>query len=87
MLLLLDSYYGAMKMTLKLNPFLAKVWASKHKIYITGIFTHVVLEVCNNKNQRYWFKATLTLETRVGYIYNPHGYQRGICDSTEMKVT
>jgi len=26
MLLLLDSYYGAMKKTLKLNRFLAKVW-------------------------------------------------------------
>jgi len=30
MLLLLNSDYGAMKKTLKLNRFLAKVWASRH---------------------------------------------------------
>jgi len=33
MLLLLNSDYGAMKKTLKLNRFLDKVWASRHKIY------------------------------------------------------
>ena len=87
MLLLLDSYYGAMKKTLKLNRFLAKDWASRHKIYITAIFMHLVLELCNNKNLRYWVKATLTLETRIGYICNIHGYQRGICDGLEMKLT
>jgi len=48
---------------------------------------HVVLKLCNNKNLRYWFEATLTLETRVGYICNTHGYQRGICDGLEMKLT
>jgi len=54
MLLLLNSYYSAMKKTLKLNRFLPKVWASRHKIYITAIFTHLVSELCNNKNLRYW---------------------------------
>jgi len=42
MLLLLNSDYGAVKKTLKLNRFLAKVWASKHKIYLNAIFTHVI---------------------------------------------
>jgi len=32
-------------------------------------------------------KATLTLETRIGYICNIHGYHRGICDGLEMKLT
>jgi len=32
------------------------------------------------------FKATLTLETRIGYICNTHGYQRGIYDGLEMKL-
>jgi len=47
MLLLLNSDYGAVKKTLKLNRFLAKVWASRHtlyQIYLTAIFTHVVLK-------------------------------------------
>jgi len=57
-----------------------------YKIYITAVFTHLVLELCNNKNLRYWFKATLTLETRIGYICNIHGYQKGICDGLEMKI-
>ena len=35
---------------LKLNRFLAKIWDSRHKTYITAIFTHVVLEPCKNKN-------------------------------------
>jgi len=53
MLLLLNSDYGAMKKTLKLNRFLAKVWASKHiNLHITAIFTHVVLELCKKKNLR-----------------------------------
>jgi len=58
-----------------------------HKIYIPIIFTNLVLELCNNKNLRYWFEATLTLETRIGYIWNIHSYQRGICDGREMKLT
>jgi len=41
MLLLLNGDYGAVK-TLKLNRFLAKVWASRHKIYLNAIFTHVI---------------------------------------------
>ena len=56
-------------------------------MYITAIFTHVVLELCKNKNLRYQFKATLTLETRIGYICSIHGYQREICDGLEMKHT
>jgi len=87
MLLFLNSDYGAMKKTLKLNRSLAKVWASRHKIYLTAIFMHVVLKLCKNKKLRYWFKATLTLETRIGYICNTHGYQRGICDGLQMKLT
>ena len=31
-------------------------------------------------------KATLTLETRIGYICTTHGYQRGICDGLQMKL-
>jgi len=41
MLLLLNSDYGAVKKTLKLNRLL------------TNIFTHVVLKLCRNKNLRY----------------------------------
>jgi len=26
-----------------------------YSIYITAIFTHLVLELCKNKNLRYWF--------------------------------
>jgi len=29
----------------------------------------------------------LTLETRIGYICNNHGYQGEICDGLEMKLT
>jgi len=43
-------------MAKKLNRFLAKVWASRHEIYLIAIFTHLVLKLCNNKNLRYWFK-------------------------------
>jgi len=32
-------------------------------------------------------KATLVLETRIGCTCNTHGYQRGICDGLEMKLT
>ena len=89
MLLLLNSYYGAMKKTLKLNRFLAKVelqdiWNLYHRHIHAST---VVLELCNNKNLRYWFKATLTLETRIGYICNTHSYQKVICDGPEMKLT
>jgi len=27
-----------------------------YKMYITAIFTHVVLELCKNKNLRYWYR-------------------------------
>jgi len=79
---------SAMKKTLKLNRFLAEVSVSKHKIYVTAIFMHLVLELCSasNKNLRFWFKATLTLEARIGYICNTQGYQR-ICDGLKMKLT
>jgi len=56
-------------------------------MYITAIFTRVVLQQRKNTNLRYWFKATLTLETRIGYICNIHGYQRDIFDGLEMKLT
>jgi len=50
MLFLLNSDYGAMKKTLKLNRFLAKVWVSRHiQIYLTAIFTHVVLQLWKTK--------------------------------------
>jgi len=45
-------------------------------MYATALFTHEVLELCKNKNLRYWFKATLTLETRISYICNTHGCER-----------
>jgi len=76
MLLLLNSDYGAVKKILKLNRFWAEIWASRHKIYITAIFTHAVLELCKNKNLPYLFKASLTPETRIGYICNTHGHGR-----------
>jgi len=57
-----------------------------YKMYIAAIFTHLVLELFKNKNLRYWFKATLTLETRIGYICNTHGYPE-VCDGLEMKLT
>jgi len=50
MLFLLNSDYGAMKKTLKLNRFSAKFWASRHKMYITAIFMHVVLEQYKTKS-------------------------------------
>ena len=56
MLLLLNSDYGAMKKTFKLNRSLAKVSALRHKMYITSIFTHVVLATWKNKNLRCWFR-------------------------------
>jgi len=53
MLFLLNSDYDAMKKTLKLNRFLAKVGVSRHKkIYLTAISTHVVLKLCKNKYLR-----------------------------------
>ena len=58
-----------------------------YKICLTAILTHVVLKLCQNKNLRYWSKATLTLETRIGYICNTHGYQKEICNGFEMKLT
>jgi len=65
MLWLLNSDFGAMKKTLKLNPILASFSFSKtYKIYLTATFTHVFSELCKNKSLRYWNKATLTLETR-----------------------
>jgi len=72
MLLLLNSDYRALK---KLNRFLSKVWASRHKIYLTAIFTYVVLKLYNNKNLRNWFKffyiSMYELNSRaykIGYI-------------------
>ena len=87
MLFLLNSDYGAMKKTLKLNRFSAKFWASRHKMYITAIFMHVVLEQYKNKIYDTDFKATLTLETRNVYICKTHCYERETCDSLEMKLT
>jgi len=58
-----------------------------YKIYLTAIFTHVVLKLCQNKNLRFSFKAALTLETKIGYICNTHSYPRGTCDGLEMKLT
>jgi len=52
MLFLLNSDYGVMKKTFELNHFLNKVSASRHKMYITAICTHVVLELCENKYPR-----------------------------------
>jgi len=49
MLLLQNSDYGAVKKTLKLNRFLAKVWASRHKIYLTAIFRHVLWNCAKTK--------------------------------------
>jgi len=49
MLFSLNTGYGTMKKTLKLNHFLAKVWTSREKMYITAMFTHVVLLLCKNK--------------------------------------
>ena len=49
-----------------------------YKIYLNAVFTHVVLKLCKNKNLRYWFKATLALETRIACICNTHGYQRNL---------
>jgi len=37
-----------------------------YEMYITAIFKHVVLELCKNKNLRYWFKATLTRHWKQG---------------------
>jgi len=45
------------------------------KIYLIAIFRHVVLKLCKNKKLRYWLKATLTLETRIVYFCDTHGYQ------------
>ena len=47
---------------------------------------HLVSKLCKNKYPRYWFKATLTPETRIGYICYTNGYQRGICDDLEISV-
>jgi len=58
------------------SPLRQGVSFKTYKIYITAIFTQLVLEVCKNKNLQNWFKATLTMETRKGYIFNTHGYQR-----------
>jgi len=44
------------------------------------------LKPCKNKNLWYWFKATLTLETGIGYICDTHSYQREIFDGLEMKL-
>ena len=57
-----------------------------YKMYITVIFTHLVLELCKNKNLRHSFKTSLTLETRIGYICNTHGYQGEVCNGLEMKL-
>ena len=66
---------------------LSQIFSLKtYKMYITAIFTHVVLELCKNKNLRCWFKATLTLETRIGYSCNTHGYQGEVYDGLEMKL-
>jgi len=40
-------------------------------MYVTEIFTHVLLELCKNKDIRYYVKATLTLEIRIGYTATP----------------
>jgi len=54
MLWLLNSDFGAMKKTLKLNPILASFSFSKtYKIYLTATFTHVFSELCKNKSLRY----------------------------------
>jgi len=43
----------------------------KYEMHITATFTNVVLELRKNKNLRYWFETTLTLETRISYIVTP----------------
>jgi len=47
------------KIFLKQDCFLAKVWASRLcKTYITYILMHLVLKLCKNKNLRCSIKAT-----------------------------
>jgi len=41
MLLLLNSDYGAVKKTLKLNRFLAEVWASRHTKFISTPYSRM----------------------------------------------
>jgi len=86
MLLLLNSDYGAMKRSLKLNRFLAKVWASRHIKCLTAICTHVALKLCNNKNLRYWLR--LRWHWKQGYVvFATPTVIRGICDGLERKLT
>jgi len=53
MLLLLNSYNGAMKKTETESLLSQSLSFKTYKIYIIAIFTHLVLELCNNKNLRY----------------------------------
>jgi len=76
MLLLLNSDYGAMKKTETESLLSQSLSFKTYKIYLTAIFTHVVLKLYTNKNLRYWLKATPTLETRIAYTCNTHGQGR-----------
>jgi len=53
-------------------------------MFITGVFTHVVLEVCITKI----YDVDLNADTgnKGGLCCHNHGYQREICDGLEIKL-
>ena len=55
-----------------------------YKMFITGVFTHVVLEVCITKI----YDVDLNADTgnKGGLCCHNHGYQREICDGLEIKL-
>jgi len=84
---LLNSDYGAMKMTFETESLLSQSFSFKtYKIYITAIFTNLVWNCAKTKLYDI-DPITLRLETRIGYICNTHSYQGEVCNGLEMKLT
>jgi len=69
MLLLINSNYSDIKKTLKLNCFLAKVWAWRLiKCISTAIFTQLFLELYTHKIYVIHFRLRLTLQKMISSI-------------------
>ena len=56
-------------------------------MYITAIFTHLVLEMCKNNAYDIRLRLRLTLQTRISCICCTPGLpERNFCNGLEMKL-
>jgi len=83
-------YHCVIKKILKLDCFLARVWASRHKNVYHRHINAFSFKTVQNKNARFSFKATVDAadkDTFYSICSTPKTSTRKFCDGLEMKFT